>query len=278
LHRIDSLLKTKREYSAIKTDLEKLPYPAYHLYHRLESIGIVTSLGCPLACTYCASHCIQETFIERSASAVYEEILHAVHAIDISAIAFYDDALLINSEKRFIPLAEKISSKPLPISFHTPNGLHVRFITPAVAESLYKIGVKTLRLSFESTNSIIQLKSSNKISDTELIHARNALMSVGYKSSEIDVYLLVGLPQQEKNDVLESIDFVHGLGLTIKLARYSPIPHTEDFKKTIQRYPFVETDPLFHNNTVFMHKAEGIKEWVEEVSVAVKHKNEQLML
>ena len=37
-------------------DLDTYPYPAFDLQHRIPYVPILTSRGCPFACTYCASH------------------------------------------------------------------------------------------------------------------------------------------------------------------------------------------------------------------------------
>jgi len=247
--------------------------PAYHLYPKLESVSILTSLGCPYTCSYCASRSLHMRFQERIPLDVFEEILDYSKVRNVKDVAFYDDALLINAEKRFIPLADMIAKEDLKTSFHTPNGLHVRNISAKVAESLFKTGVKTLRLSFESVTTEIQALSNTKTSNTDLIKARDNLLKADYINSDIEVYLLAGLPGQTKQDVIDSINFVHDSGLVIKLALYSPIPMTPEFEKTKKEYPFIGKDPLFHNNTVFTHKAADIYAWLPEIKLLVKRCN-----
>ncbi len=247
----DSISGKKRSYDKINTDLDQIPYPAYHLYEEIDSISMITSLGCPLNCTYCASSFIQPDFIERAPDEVFKEILYYREKFEIKDIAFYDDALLINSKARFIPLVEKIIKQKLNIRFHTPNGLHIRLINEKIADLFYKAGFKTLRLSFESSIKRIQNSSSMKTTNQDLISAKKCLRNAGYNNEKIETYVMVGLPYQDRNEIIDAVRFVHDLGLKVKLVEYSPIPHTVDYEKTITKYKNIGTDPLLHNNSIF---------------------------
>ena len=270
----DSLSGQSHAYQKLRTDLDTLPPPAYHLYKTIDSVSMVTSLGCPYNCTYCASRFIQPRFIERNPDAIFKEILYYHKTFSIEDIALYDDALLIHAATRFIPLAEKIIHDKLPIRFHTPNGLTIRSINQHIANLLYHAGFKTIRLSFESATARIQRDSSMKTTNEELKAGQKYLRQAGYHNSEIEIYVMVGLPSQIRQEIIDTISFVHDLGLKIKLVQYSPIPHTIDYNRVLNQYPFVGTDPLFHNNSVYSIKTNeigysnlmGIKDRVVELN------------
>ena len=65
-------------------DLDTYPYPAFDLQHWIPYVPILTSRGCPFACTYCASHYLNPTRMRRSPEAVVEEIRywHRTHSVD----------------------------------------------------------------------------------------------------------------------------------------------------------------------------------------------------
>jgi len=274
---IDTISNRKRDYDTIETHIDALPPPAYHLYSTLTSVSMLTSVGCPYRCSYCASRFIQPQFDERTPEAVMAEINYYHTRFNVSDIAFYDDALLVHAEKRFIPLAEKIIAARLPIRFHTPNGLNIRCITPTTAQLLYTINCKTIRLSFESAAVHIQRTSSMKTTNEELVNAHRFLKEAGYRSEDIDVYVMVGLLDQQRDDVVESVRFVHSLGLTVKLAQYSPIPHTKDFAR-LPHYETLAEEPLLHNNSMYamtidtcgMNDLREIKTLVTELNKKLK--------
>lgn len=276
LKEIDRHTGTQHNYSKIKNNIDHLPYPAYNLYSRLKTIAMLTSLGCPHKCAYCASSFLYERFFERNPHNVFKELFYYHERYHICDIAFYDDALLINADKRFIPLAEEIIAHKLPIRFHTPNGLHVRAITQRIAQLLFNAGFKTIRLSFESSNKLIQKLSSSKVSNDNLVTAVTCLTGAGYQKEDIDVYLLVGLPKQKYTDVKESILFVHGLGLKIKLAEYAPIPHTSLFSYLRKDTSLLINEPLLHNNSVYTYLDKNFGDKLEELKALTKNLNAKL--
>lgn len=275
----DSLCGKKRDYTGIDTTLDALPLPAYHLYPTLSTASVITSLGCPLACRYCASRILQPHFIEREVSRIYNEIMYYHTRYQINDIAFYDDALLINPKKRFIPLAQKLITEKCPFRLHTPNGIHVRAITREIAALLFQANVTTIRLSFESSATTTQARSSFKTTNDELRRAHAYLHKAGYKNTAIEVYVMIGLPGQDIAEIEASIGFVHDLGIKVKLTQYSPIPHTPDFHTVATHYPTVPfaTEPLLHNNSTFSLMANPIgEEQLQKVKARVKKLNERL--
>jgi radical SAM superfamily enzyme YgiQ (UPF0313 family) len=70
---LDRLTGYRRETSYSPLDFNRLR-PAYDLYEHLEYAGLLTSIGCPFRCTYCASQLLQPSFIQRSPESVFREI------------------------------------------------------------------------------------------------------------------------------------------------------------------------------------------------------------
>ncbi|HHT9117682.1 MAG TPA: B12-binding domain-containing radical SAM protein, partial [Candidatus Hypogeohydataceae bacterium YC38] len=231
--------------------LEEDIIPAYELYPKLDSVSMLTSRGCPFRCTYCASYLLGSAFKRRRPHRVVEEIEYYVNALGVKDIAFYDDALLVDPGSHIIPILELLIEKDIKARLHTPNGLHARYIDPALARMLWRAGFKTLRLGFESSSPSRQRDSSNKVNNQELKRAIFNLKTAGYDPKDIGVYLLIGLPDQSPEEVLEGMHLVHSLGARVKLAEYSPIPGTQEFQRTVRRRPEIEQEPLTHNRVTF---------------------------
>ncbi len=174
--------------------------PAYDLYEHLDHAGLLTSIGCPFCCTYCASQLLCPNFIQRSPKSVFREIENMSLQRNIHNFAFYDDALLVNFHSHLQPLLEQLIRKQLPCSFHTPNGLHARYIDDDVARLLFQAGFKTLRLSLETIDRRRQKQTGGKITRDEFQQALEALKKAGFQGDRIGVYLFVGLPGQTLED------------------------------------------------------------------------------
>jgi radical SAM superfamily enzyme YgiQ (UPF0313 family) len=232
-------------------DLDALPYPALNLLSHLSYLPLLTSRGCPLDCRYCASRLLQPNYRRRRPRAVAEEILYWQGRLGLRDVAFYDDALLLDAGNHLLVILEELERRGLACRFHTPNGLHTRLITPEVARWLRRAGFATLRLGVETTG-LGPERLDHKLQSGELEEALANLQEAGFHPKEIGVYLLLGLPGQKEEEVINSIRRVKELGGTPVLAQYSPIPGTALWPQAVaaSRYDLT-SDPLFHNNSLF---------------------------
>ena len=244
-------------------DIDSLPYPSFDLLYRHDSLCLLTGRGCPFECTYCASSMLNDTFRARNPHKVLDEIGHWIDRYPVQDFAFYDDALLYKPEDRIIPLLRGIISRDYNCNFHTPNGLHVGGISEEIAELLFKAQFKTIRLGFETANAERQITTGGKTTNRELEQAVNRLRRAGYKSEDIGVYLLVGLPGQRTDEIRKSIQFVKDCGARPYLAEYSPIPGTQLWEDAINKSEFnLSNEPLFHNNSILPCRLDGVS-WEE---------------
>jgi radical SAM superfamily enzyme YgiQ (UPF0313 family) len=182
---------------------------------------------------------------------VVEELRHFKERLGLQDVAFYDDALLLDAANHLLFILEELARKGLSFRFHTPNGLHARFITPVVAAWLKRAHFATLRLGVETT-ALGPERLDPKIQPGELEEALANLQEAGFQQKEIGVYLLIGLPGQGEEEIVASIRRVKELGGTPVLAQYSPIPGTALWPQAVatSRYD-LQSDPLFHNNSIF---------------------------
>ena len=232
-------------------DLDALPYPAFDLLNKINQVPIITSLGCPYRCSYCSSHILQKNFIRRDPIKVVDEIEHWQKNFGVTDFSFYDDALLVSSKKMIIPLLYEVKRRNLSCRFHCPNGLHLREIDSKLSKILYDSGFKTIRFGFETADFQLQKETGGKVKNEELRKAVIHLKKAGYKTDDIGVYLLCGIPGQKTADVTHSIDFVLKCGAKPVLAEYSPIPGTRMWTDALMASPFdIQHEPLYHNNSL----------------------------
>jgi radical SAM superfamily enzyme YgiQ (UPF0313 family) len=244
--------------SSLEIDLNLLPYSAFDLYSQLDFACIATSRGCPLRCTYCASHVLYNGFHRRDPEEVVKEIEHWVTRHRVSNIAFYDDALLIDHQDHIVPILKEVIKRKIRCNFHTPNGLHVREIDEELSDLLFKAGFKTIRLGFETAHETTQIETGGKVGNQEFVSAVKNLKRAGYSGDEIGVYIMVGLPGQRVEEAEASIAFVQETGARPILVEYSPIPHTPLFERAKQVSQFdLENEPLYQNNSILPCQWEG---------------------
>jgi radical SAM superfamily enzyme YgiQ (UPF0313 family) len=248
-------------------DLSSYPFPAFDLQSQIPYVPLLTSRGCPFACTYCASHLLESRCLRRSPASVVEELTHWHQRWRVSDFVLYDDAFLADLEGHGLPVLEAIVKSGLQVRVHTPNALHIRGITTETAQLMFASGFTTLRLGLETALFEHRAVLDHKLTATEFDRAVRALKDAGFTSSQIGAYLLVGLPGQESVSIVRSIDCVKQAGITPILAYYSPIPGTALWEEAVSasRYDLA-SDPLFTNNAVLPCRREPFDwKWVTEL-------------
>lgn len=252
LELLEDLLGISLNRSKSYQSLDDYPYPAFDLIPNLRYLCIMTSRGCPLNCSFCAQKHIAAKFGQRNPENVVDEIVYHFRKFKIPDFAFYDDALFINKENHIKVLLRLLIGQKLPVRLHTPNGLFARDIDEELASLMFQANFKTVRLSFETSNENRRKDMTNKISNDGMKTAVNNLVKAGYSASDIDAYVIMGLPEQPLDEILNSIIFVNNLGVQVKLASFSPIPKTKDFERAVASGKISrDIDPLLTNKSIF---------------------------
>ena len=256
---LEQLSGNKNNYLKYEKGLEYLPCPAWDLYSNLDYISILSSRGCPYRCSYCASFKINPKLEFRNSEEVVKEIEYWNKRRGVKDFVFYDDALLINSEDNFLLILEELINRKLAIRLHTPNGIHARMINKKIAVKMYQAGVETIRLGFETVDPRVQSETGGKITNIEFKKAVNCLLEAGFKPSQIGAYLLIGIPGQDVQEIIDSICFVIDCGAHPRLAKFSAIPGTKIWDEARTYFNLKgEIDPLFHNDALLPYLSPDI--------------------
>jgi molybdenum cofactor biosynthesis enzyme MoaA len=172
----------------------------------------------------------------------------------VRQVSFYDDALLVDFDKRLRPVLEAVISDGIHMVFHTPNAMHAGLVDNDVACLLYQAGFRTLRISLETVDVERQRQSGGKVVSGDVENAVCSFTAAGYRPKEIGVYLLAALPGQSVQEVRAGVEFVKSLGAKPYIAEMSPIPGTEVWEE-FMKMGVVDSgmDPLLTNNSLFWH-------------------------
>jgi len=210
-------------------------------------VGVIKiTEGCPFRCTYCSVPVVYPNFIGRPLDACIEELRHLVR-LGARNVAFYDDALLFKPDQILLPFLEAVLREDIHVSFHTPNALNARFITPDIARLMVRSGFKTFFLGFESNDYAWQRKTGGKVYSEEFADAVRALREAG--AASITAYIIIGHPESQHQNLEASIRFAAAQGARVMLSEFAPIPGTRDGDACRE---FTDLDePLNHNKTAF---------------------------
>jgi len=244
----------------------------WDVYKKLDYLVVKTSYGCPFSCWYCGIKEIEPEYKKREIENVANEVIKNVEKFKVRDIAFYDDALFFDFENHLFKIIEKITKNNKDLRFHTPNGVHPKFINKSVAEFLKEKNFKTLRLSLETIDEERRKESGFKVSFPEFENAVKNLVDAGFTKDEIGVYILAGLPSQNPYEVIKTIKILKNYPCKIKIAEYSPIPGTIDYEISKKLYPELPLEnPLFQNNSIFpLWNFENKWEIINQLKIEVK--------
>jgi radical SAM superfamily enzyme YgiQ (UPF0313 family) len=267
------VLKTLENYFGVEFEKEFL-FPSYELLGEYYYLPLLTSTGCIFNCSYCIGpklSSFRQFDSKKFASLVKELFL----LYDCRNFAFYDDALLYNSEKHLNPFLEELIDLKLPVRFYTPNGLHIRFLTLQTATLMKAANFVDVRLSLESIDENFISKSSNKTRVKDFLNSMEILYKAGFERKNIKVYILLNIPRQSLTSVEKTMHFVFENGAIPMLAYYSPIPGTPDFMEAMKITDVSE--PLFQNNTVYLYRSGLDIDYFQYLKNLEKHLKEEIL-
>ncbi|MBN2135858.1 MAG: cobalamin-dependent protein [Acidobacteria bacterium] len=276
LIKVDKVLGISRDYRDIDFSIEKNYYPDYSFVGDRSSLPMMTSVGCPFDCPFCVTPLRWGKFRPLDLDRIVNDVTLYNREYGVRNFAFYDDALFFRKESHFYPFAEKLLKKKVQASFFTPNSLFARAVDGKMAETMKEMNFVNPRLSYESVDLELQ-KKMKKVDNSDLSNAIKNLEDAGFRRSDMEIYLLFGLPNQDKECVIEGMKYINDLGAKIHLTYYSPLKGTVFGDSIIEKYFPEDHDPALTNKFGFLtwHYKIGVVEF-EEIREIKRHLNSQL--
>ncbi len=241
---------SKGDGPIVSDNFSEWPEPLWELYDNLKTAAVLTTRGCPMSCTVCASKILFDGCERRDPEKAAREIIGLAEN-GVQDISFCDDALLVGPQNHAVPMFERLAESKTPLRLHTPNGLHVREITPETARLMKRAGIVTVRLSLETASDERAKDFSYKVTREDFRNAVDTLYSAGYTPDDLGAYIIAGLPGQSIDEVLDTVSFVLDTGVKVRPALFSPVPGTVEFERAVETGMIKENDdPLLQNNTL----------------------------
>ena len=223
-------------------NLDELPMPAWHLFDskiymnpkaiaRESPVGTIgTSRGCVYGCIYCNKSVFGRVFRAKSAKRVVDEF-ELLLKNGFKEIHVWDDMFATNL-KRAKEICDEIIKRKLRFTWQLECGVRVDCVDKEFFEKCVKAGCYKVAFGFESGNDHI-LESIGK--GVTIQQARNAVRWAKQAGMEVSGFFMLGLPEDTKKTMDQTIDFACSLGLDYaKATILVPLPSTpifEEFEK-----------------------------------------------
>jgi len=221
----------------VPEDLDALAPPAWDLappdryrgapqgfaFRRLPIAPILTSRGCPYACTFCGGAAVTgRRFRARSPASVRAEVEGLVARFGVREVHIVDDAFATRRDRALAILAH-LGALKVTLSF--PNGLRADAIDDEMADALRRAGTHTVNLGIESGSPAVLARVYKSL---DLSAVRSAATRLRRAGIEVGGFFLLGLPGETVADVRQTLRLA--LDLPLDRAHFSaflPLPGTE---------------------------------------------------
>ena len=231
-------------------DLDKIPFPAYDLlgidYYinqldtvravndgSVKALPIFTTRGCPMRCSFCASHSVHGRKIRaRSLQNIYEEIEDMIDKFHINTLLIEDD-LFTYSKQRTIKFCEEVIKRNWNLNIEFTSGIAIWTLDETVIDMLAKAGTTVINIAIESGSPYIQTNIIKK--NLNLEHARKVAEVISrYPDIQSRAFYVIGFPGEQREHIHETMDFAKSLPIDWSVFQIAmPLPGSELFEECV---------------------------------------------
>lgn len=208
------------------------------LYSRAPTYAILTtSRGCPWDCNYCAARSLNggsNKVRGRDADDVIQEMRHKRKTSGITHFGFYEDnALILRGHlHRILEMIQEADD--LAPTLYAPEGFETRLLTEDLLRSMKRAGFKKIHLPFETLKWETNVGWNRRHASTASFEAAfDAAVRAGFipRSTEINAFVLFGLPDDKLEDIVDGVAYVHNLVGSIIPMLFTPVPGTNVYRE-----------------------------------------------
>lgn len=218
LGRLDyELVKLERYFKLEQRGImsrQRFSYPGSH-----RAITVITSRGCPYACSFCSVHLhAGKKYRTFSSEHVLDHLETLVSKYGVNHIHFEDDNLTLD-RKRFMALAAGILERNLKFTWDTPNGVHANTLSRDMLLEMKKTGCVYLIVAVESGDQwvIDEVIDKKPMTIEHVLEAFRVGKEIGL---DIQAFYVIGFPREKMKHIMTTLKFAMN-----GLVRWDVTPH-----------------------------------------------------
>ncbi len=223
-------------------NLDSIPFPPYHLIdikqYRQPEIScrrnpvayMETSRGCFARCIYCNKNIFGYKIRMKSVERVLGE-MEFLLKLGFKEIHIIDDIFTADM-KRAYQICEEIIKKNMQFSWYPRGGIRVDRVDKELLAVMKRAGCYRIPFGIESGSQKVLDSINKKIT---LEQAENAVKCAKDAQMEVECYFMLGLPEENEEDIMKSIEFAIKLDPDYcKFALTIPLPGTPLFEDMLK--------------------------------------------
>lgn len=197
---------------------------------------LATTRGCPWDCHYCAARALNSGSNKmrwRSPEDVLEEIEYKMQRFGIRRFGFYEDNAL-SVKGHLQKILELIIERGHKLELYAPEGFETRLLTEELLRTMKLAGFEKVHLPFEALRWDTNLGWNRRHASTASFEqALSAAIRAGFKprTTEINAFVLFGLPDDKLEDILDSVVYIHHMVGSIIPMLFTPVPGTQIYRE-----------------------------------------------
>lgn len=210
---------------------------------KVNNFHVMTSRGCPLQCTFCASHTVHGRDMRYfSLERVKADFVRLKEKYGAHTFVFQDDHFMASKE-RALNIIEMV--KELGVKAVFQNGLALYALDRKILEALRSAGVDQLALPVESGSNRVLKKIMHKPLTTSIIS--RVVKDCRDLGIYTNVNILVGMPGETKQDIEDTRQFLKSIeGNWYIILFATPLAGSDMLKTCIEknylRASYIDTD------------------------------------
>jgi B12 binding domain/Radical SAM superfamily len=187
-------------------DLDSLPLPAFHLYPGMEKgryIPLELGRGCPFACTFCSTNdFFRRRFRLKSPARLLEEMTFLEQSYGINRFDLVHDMFTVDRRK-VIDFCEALLGSGK--EFGWTCSARTDFVDDDLLALMSEAGCRGIFFGIETGSPRMQKIIDKRL---DLDEATRVVESTGKHAIPITVSMIDGFPQEERQDLEASVDFL----------------------------------------------------------------------
>ncbi|HAR64269.1 MAG: hypothetical protein DKM50_02330 [Candidatus Margulisiibacteriota bacterium] len=205
---------------------------SYYKMHRKNFSFLIATRGCPRKCTFCTVASMHgSNFIKRSVASILEEMSYLCHHENVRVFDFEDDNLSLDRnwfDELLAGVTETFRNDD--IRLYAMNGISAETLSEELLQKMWQAGFRNLNVSLVTAQDSLKEKLRRPFLNEQFELVVKAAVLLGF---EVTAYLIIGLPDQTKEDIQETIEYLSGLNVLIAPSIYYPPPGTEQFSELV---------------------------------------------
>lgn len=243
---------------ALVKKIDPLPYPAYHLYDipkymRLmvnPGVTMITSRGCPYACTFCDAEMTPRQYRAMSPEKTVDLMEFLIKKYNPPQLVLFDDLFTIQ-RKRVIAICQEIVKRGLYFEWICESRLDTMDFE--MLRWMRKAGCVKVYYGLESGSPDVLVTMKKGLTPEKIVNGAKLNREVGMY---FKYFILYGFPNEKHNDHRLTEDIVRqSRPNAICVSVLQPIPGTEVFEQLKPHLLMDVADIEFH----YWHSTETFK-------------------